>query len=312
MGFYDPAMIDDLNAMAAFVALAEARSFRRAGDRLGVTASAVSHTLRRLEDRLGVVLVHRTSRSMHLTEAGQRLYESVRPALEEVRAAAAAVAALGREPRGTLRLHVAGVAESFLSGPILDGFLAAHPHVSLDVFVSDEPLDIVAAGFDAGVRLGEVIDVDMAAVPLAGDERLLVVGAPSYFARRPPPTHPRDLSDHECLNWHPTPTAPGYRWEFVEGGREFSVSVPTRVLTNQASLLLRLARAGRGLTMLYERELQADLERGDLVAVLEEFCTPFQGFFLYYPERRQAAPPLRALTDFILAWRRRPGTERSR
>jgi DNA-binding transcriptional LysR family regulator len=232
------------------------------------------------------------------------LYASVRPALDEVRAAAAAVGALGSEPRGTLRLHVAGVAESFLGGPVIDGFLAAHPHVRLDVFVSDEPLDIVTSGYDAGVRLGEVIDVDMAAVPLAGDERMLVVGAPAYFARHPKPTHPRDLAHHECLNWHPTPDAPAYRWEFTENGRDFSVAVPSRVLTNQVSLLLHLTRAGRGLTMYFERELRGDLARGDLVAVLEEYSTPFPGFFLYYPGRRQASPPLRALVDYILGWRR--------
>lgn len=297
-------MNDDLNAMAVFAALAEARSFRRAGDRLGVTASAVSHTLRRLEERLGVVLAHRTSRSMHLTEAGELLYASVRPALEEVRAAAAAVGALGSEPRGMLRLHVAGVAESFLGGPVLDGFLAAHPHVRLDVFVSDEPLDIVGSGYDAGVRLGEVIDVDMVAVPVGDNERLLVVGAPAYFARHPKPAHPRDLAHHDCLNWHPTADAPAYRWEFTEDGREFSVAVPSRVLTNQAALLLRLARAGRGLTMLYERELRDDIARGDLEVVLEAYSTPFPGFYLYYPGRRQASPPLRALVDYILSWRR--------
>lgn len=297
-------MIDDLNAMAVFVALAETKSFRRAGDRLGVTASAVSHTLRRLEERLGVVLAHRTSRSMHLTEAGEMLYASVGPALQEVRDAAAAVGALGSEPRGTLRLHVAGAAESFLSGPVLDGFLAAHPHVRLDVFVSDEALDIVGSGYDAGVRLGEVIDVDMIAVPLAGDERMLVVGAPSYFARHPRPTHPRDLAQHECLNWHPTADAPAYRWEFTEDGRDFSVAVPNRVLTNHVPLLLRMVRAGRGLTIYFERELRGDIDRGDLEVVLEEFSTPFPGFFLYYPGRRQASPPLRALIDYILEWRR--------
>jgi DNA-binding transcriptional LysR family regulator len=304
-------MIDDLNAMAVFVALAETKSFRRAGDRLGVTASAVSHTLRRLEERLGVVLAHRTSRSMHLTQAGELLYASVGPALQEVRDAAAAVGALGTEPRGTLRLHVAGAAESFLSGPVLDGFLAMHPHVRLDVFVSDEPLDIVGSGYDAGVRLGEVIDVDMIAVPLAGDERLLVVGAPSYFARHPKPVHPRDLAHHECLNWHPTADSPAYRWEFTEDGRDFSVAVPNRVLTNHVPLLLRMVRAGRGLTVYFERELRGDIERGDLEVVLEEYSTPFPGFFLYYPGRRQASPPLRALIDYILSWRRnsrdRPG-----
>ena len=297
-------MTEDMNAIAVFAALAEARSFRGAGDRLGVTASAVSQTLRRLEARLGVALAHRSSRSMRLTAAGELLYASVRPALAEVRAAAAAVGALGSEPRGTLRLHVAGVAENFLGGPVLDGFLAAHPHVRLEVFVSDEPLDIVAAGYDAGVRLGEVIDGDMVAVPLAGDERLIVVGAPAYFARHPKPTHPRDLADHECLNWRPKADAPAYRWEFTEHGRDFSVAVPSRVLTNDVALLLRLARAGRGLTMLYERELQDDLARGDLEIVLDEYSTPFPGFYLYYPARRHAAPPLRALVDHVRRTRR--------
>lgn len=302
-------MTDDLNAMAAFVALAEAKSFRGAGERLGVTASAVSQSLRRLEEQLGVVLAHRTSRSMHLTAAGEQLYASVGPALAQVRAAAAAAGALGSEPGGTLRLHVAGVAESFLSGPVIDGFLAEYPNVRLEVFVSDEPLDIVAAGYDAGVRLGEVIDGDMIAVPLAGDERLIVVGAPAYFARHPKPAHPRDLAHHECLNWRPTADARGYEWEFTEAGREFSVAVPARVLTNDVSLLLRLARVGRGLTMLYERELHDDLARGDLEVVLDEFSTPFPGFYLYYPARRQALPPLRALVDHIR--RTRKGARRS-
>ncbi len=294
----------DLNAMAVFVALAEAKSFRAAGDRLGVTASAVSQTLKKLEERLGVALAHRTSRSMHLTDAGELLYAAVRPALDELRAATVAVGALGRETRGTLRLHVAGVAEGFLSGPVLDGFLDRHPHVRLDVFVSDEPLDIVAAGYDAGVRLGELIDRDMVAVPLAGNERLLVAGAPSYWQRHPKPRHPRDLTEHQCLNWHPTADAPPYRWEFTESGRDFSVAVPSRVLTNQAGLLLRLARSGHGLAMLYERELEEDLKRGTLVSVLETFCAPFSGFYLYYPERRRTSPPLRALIDHIRRVRR--------
>lgn len=298
-------MIDDLNSMAVFVALAEAKSFRGAADRLGVTASAVSQTLRRLEEQLGVALAHRTSRSMRLTEAGEQLYAAVRPALEEVRAAASAVGSRGNEPRGTLRLHVAGVAESFLGGPVLEGFLAQHPHVRLEVFVSDEPLDIVAAGYDAGVRLGEVIDGDMIAVAITGDQRLVVVGAPSYFARHPKPVHPRDLAQHECLNWRPTADAPAYRWEFTENGREFSVAVPNRVLTNLVPLLHRLARAGFGLTMLYEQDVQGDLARGDLEAVLEEYSTPFPGFYLFYPGRRDASPPLRALVEFIRRSRER-------
>src|SRR5918911_4753286 len=205
-------MPEDLNAMSVFAAVAEAKGFRSAGERLGVSASAVSQTLRKLEERLGVVLVQRTTRSVHLTEAGERLYASVRPALEEVRAAVAAVGELSREPRGTLRLLVSTGAEHFLRDQLLAGFLAAHPHVRLDLAVSNAVTDIVANGYDAGVQLGEVIDRDMIAVPVSGDLRLAVVGAPSYFAKHPKPKHPRDLADHDVVNWHATAEAPPYRW----------------------------------------------------------------------------------------------------
>ncbi len=296
--------VEDLNLMAVFAALAEARNFRIAGERLGVSASAVSQALRKLERQLGVVLAHRTSRSVRLTAAGERLYAGVRPALDEVRATVAAVGELGGEPRGTLRLYVADAAESFLSGPLLAGFLTGHPHVDLDVDVSNAPIDIVREGYDAGIRLGEVIDRDMIAVPVSGDLRLVAVGAPSYLARRPKPQHPRDLVAHEILNWHPTPDAPPYRWEFTENGRDFSVALRGRVLTTEAAVLARLARAGVGLAMLYEDQVRDDVVRGDLVPVLEAFSTPFAGFYLYYPERRHASPALRALVDYLKRTRR--------
>ena len=193
-------MADDLNGMAVFVAVAEAKGFRAAGERLGVSASAVSQALRRLEERLGVALVQRTTRSVRLTHAGERLYAAARPALDELRAAVAAVGELGPEPRGTLRLHVSTAADAFLAGPLLAGFLAAHPQVQLDLLVSDAPVDIVAEGYDAGIQLGEVIDRDMIAVAVTGDIRLVVVGASAYFARRRPPAHPRDLAEHDCIN----------------------------------------------------------------------------------------------------------------
>lgn len=264
----------------------------------------MSQSLRRLEERLGVTLVRRTTRSVHLTEAGERLYAVARPALDDIQAAVAAVGELGDEPRGTLRLHVATVAERFLSGPLLAGFLTAHPHIHLDLFASDEPLDIVAEGYDAGIRLGEVIDRDMIAVPVSGDLRLVVVGAPSYFARRPPPKHPRDLVEHECINWHPTPTVPPYRWEFTENGRDFSVDVRARVLTNDPALNIRLARAGVGLSLADDR-VRDDIARGDLVPVLKRFSTPFPGYYLYYPQRRHASPALRALVAYLREARRR-------
>ena len=157
----------------------------------------------------------------------------------------AAVGELSPEPRDTLRLLVSTGAELFLRDAVLAGFLATHPHVRLDLAVSNESTDIVERGYDAGIQLGEVIDRDMIAVPISGDLRLAVVGAPSYFARHPEPMHPRELVQHECVNWHPTPDAPPYRWEFTENGRDFSVAVPTRVLTTDPALIIRLARAQR-------------------------------------------------------------------
>lgn len=291
-------MADHLDGLAVFVAVAESKGFRAAGNRLGVSGSAVSQALRKLEERVGVALVQRTTRSVRLTEAGERLYAAARPALDELRAAVNAVGELSDEPRGTLRLHVAGAAEVFLRGPLVAGFLAANPRVQLDLFVSDAPVDIVAAGYDAGIRLGEVIDRDMIAVPVSGDIRLVVVGAPSYFARRAKPTHPRDLVEHECINWHPTAEASPYRWEFTEEGREFSVDVRARVLTNDPALNIRLAREGAGLTLADDR-VRDDVARGALVPVLEEFSTPFPGFYLYYPQRRHVSPALRALIDLL-------------
>jgi len=269
-----------------------------------VSGSAVSQALRRLEERLGVVLVQRTTRSVRLTEAGERLYAAARPALEELRAAVAAVGEVSSEPRGTLRLHTASSAESFLNGVLLAGFLEAHPHIRLDLFVSDEPVDIVADGYDGGIRLGEVIDRDMIAVPVSGDIRLVVVGAPSYFARHPKPRHPRDLVDHDCINWHPTASAPPYRWEFTEDDRDFSVAVRSRVLTNDPALNIRLARAGAGLTLADDR-VRDDVASGELVPVLEKFSTPFPGFYLYYPQRRHASPALRALVDYVRSAKRK-------
>ena len=297
-------MIDDLNGMTVFAAVAETKGFRAAGDRLGVSASAVSQALRKLEERLGIALVQRTTRSVRLTEAGEQLYASVRPALEDVRSAVTALGEMSGEPRGTVRLYVAPVSDAFLAGPLLTGFLADHPRVMLDVAAGDALVDIVATGYDAGIQLGEVIDRDMIAVPVSGDIRLVVVGAPAYFVRRRRPAHPRDLVEHECINWHQTPEAPPYRWEFTERGRDFSVAVQSRVLTTDPALIIGLARAAAGLAMVYEFQVRDELRRGDLVPVLEEFSAPFPGFYLYYPQRRHVSPALRALLDYLRNARR--------
>lgn len=192
-----------LDGTTVFVAVAETRNFRVAGERLGVSSSAVSQSLRKLEERIGVSLVHRTTRSVRLPEAGERLYAAVRTIVDS-----------------TIRLLIGTTADPVLARLPLADFVTAYPRVRLDLVVSDAVVDIVAAGFDAGIQLGEVIDRDMIAVPATGDIRMTVVGSPAYFARRPKPEHPRDLVEHECLNWHPTPEAPAYRWEFTEPGAE--------------------------------------------------------------------------------------------
>ena len=297
--------LDTLDGLAVFVAIAEVKNFRVAGERLGVSASAVSQTLRKLEERLGVPLVHRTTRSVRLSEAGERLYGAVRPALEEVQSAIAAVGELSDEPAGTLRLLVGTAADPMLSGPLLIDFLTAHPRITLDVVVSDDVGDIVADGYDAGIQLGEVIDRDMIAVPVTGDIRMTVVGAPAYFARHPKPRHPRDLLEHTCLNWHPSPGAPPYRWEFMENGRDIVVAVRARVLSTDSAINIRMARAGLGLAILYEDQVRDEVARGELVPVLEEFCEPFAGYYLFYPHRRHASPSLRALIEHLRASRNR-------
>jgi DNA-binding transcriptional LysR family regulator len=291
--------LDALDGIVVFVAVAEAKNFRVAGERLRVSASAVSQALRKLEERLGVPLVHRTTRSVSLSEAGKRLYGSVRPALQEVEAATAAVGELGDAPRGTLRLLVGTAADPVIAGPLLAEFLTMHPHVSLELVVSDAVGDIVAEGYDAGIQLGEVIDRDMIAVPVTGDIRMTVVGAPSYFARHPEPGHPRDLTQHDCLNWHPAAGTPPYRWEFTEDGREIVIAVRSRVLSTDSAVNIRLARAGLGLAIVYEDQVRDEIARGELVPVLERFCEPFPGYYLFYPQRRQASPALRALIDHL-------------
>lgn len=294
----------DLNALAVFHAVAETGGFRSAADRLGVTRSAVSQTIRKLEERMGVALVRRTTRSVSLTEEGARLHTAVAPALAEIDAAVEAASDQQGRPRGVLRLAVSSIAEDFLSGRLLAGFAGAHPEVRLDIVVTDEEFDIVAAGYDAGVRLGEVIEADLIAVPISGDQREMAACAPSYLARFGAPQHPRDLVRHRCIGWRPRPDVAPYRWEFTEDGRDFDVAVAPEITTNDLRLMIRLARAGAGVTFAVADCLRPSVERGELVPVLQEFCPPYPGFHLYYPGRRNLAPKLRALVDHVREYRR--------
>ncbi len=292
-------MTADLNSLSVFLAVAEARNFRLAAERLGVTRSAVSQSLRKLEDALGIALVYRTTRSVRLTEAGEELQARVSPALADVEAALAGARDRNAAPSGQLRLAVSSIAEWFLAGPLFASFIDACPGVQLDVTVTDAEFDIVAAGFDAGVRLGEVIEQDMIAVPASGDQRQLVVASPSYLERRGVPAHPRELVKHRCVGWRPSPDVAPYRWDFEADGRRFDVALDPQVATNDMRVMLNTALAGGGFTLGMEETFRRHIEQGALVAVLEEFCPRFPGFFLYYPDRRNQAPKLRALVDHV-------------
>ncbi|MBB4569117.1 LysR family transcriptional regulator [Rhizobium leucaenae] len=296
-------MEPDLNALAVFALVAEERSFRATATRLGVTRSAVSQTIRRLEENIGIALVLRTTRSVSLTEAGERLYERVAPAVAEMRRALEKTEALTELPRGRLRLAVSSIAERFLAGPLLADFVHKYPEVELDITVTDAEFDIVAEGYDAGVRLGEVIAQNMIAVPLAGLERQLAVCAPSYRECFGVPSHPADLAGHACIGWRPSPKSAPYRWEFAEAGKEFSVAVPSTITTNDMGLMIKLAVAGAGISFGMEESFRPAIGRGELMPILEEYCPYFGGFYLYYPSRRNTAPKLRALIEHVKRFR---------
>lgn len=288
----------DLNLLRVFRAVAEGGSFRAAGDRLGVTRSAVSQAMRRLEDALRIALVQRSTRSMRLTEAGERLHRQLADplamidrAIEETRDDA--------QPRGLLRIASTSIAERFLSGPLIAGFVAAHPGVVLDVTVTDAEFDIVAAGFDAGVRLGEVIARDMIAIPVSGPQREVAVATPAYLRRHGTPAHPRDLVAHRCIGWRPSPEVAPWRWEFVEDGRAFDVAVDPQLTTNDLRLMQRVALAGGGITFGPEECFRRWIDGAELVPMLEDYLPPFPGFFLYFPNRRNQSAKLRALIAHV-------------
>lgn len=292
----------DLTGMAIFIAVAETNSFRSAAERVGVTRSAVSQAIRRMEDRLGVALVQRTTRSVTLTDAGRNLHARVAPAMNEVQHAMEAVGGETR-PAGVLRLAVSSIAERFMDGTLFAGFSKVFPHVTLDVTVTDDNVDLVADGFDAGVRLGEVIDQDMVAVPVSKDQRQVVVASPEYLARHPAPAHPRDLVGHRCIGWRPSRDVAPYRWEFCEAGRDFAVAVDPVVTTNEMRVMVNAALAGGGFTCGMEEIFRPHLDSGRLVAVLDAFCPPFAGFFLCYPSRRTVPPKLRVFIEHVQRWR---------
>lgn len=290
---------DNLNDLRAFVAVARERSFTRAAAKLGVSQSALSHTIRAVEERLGLRLLTRTTRSVSPTEAGERLLQTVAPRLEEIDAELAALTELREKPAGTIRITTTEYAAETILWPKVAKVLSKYPDIKVEIIVEQGLTDIAAEGYDAGVRLGEQVAKDMIAVRIAPDMRMAVVGSPSYFAKRPLARTPRELIGHNCINLR-VPTRGGlYAWEFEKGKRQLRVHVEGQLVFNGTAQMLNSALAGLGLAYLPEDLVRPHLARGRLKRVLEDWCPPFSGYHLYYPSRRQPTPAFALLVEAL-------------
>jgi DNA-binding transcriptional LysR family regulator len=291
--------LDHLNVLAAFLTIAEERSFTKAANRLGLSRSALSHAVRGLEERLGVRLLARTTRSVAPTEAGEQLIARLRPALGEVESVLDQIVGLRAEPAGRVRLLVTPLSATMVLAPKLAEFGRRFPDVVLEVTTTQESrTELVAEGFAAGIHLGESIQRDMVAVRVSRDQRLAVVGSPHYFASHPTPGTPHELPNHRCINLRGGSAGP-YRWEFEKDGEALAVDVTGPLLLDDADLMIRAAIDGVGLTFSFEEYVAPQIASGALVRVLEDWCPPFPGYFLYYPSRRQQPAALSVLIDTL-------------
>lgn len=285
--------------LLAFLAVAKERSFTRAAAKLGISQSALSHSVRGLEERLGLRLLTRTTRSVTPTEAGERLLRTVGPRFDEIDAEMAALSELREKPAGSIRITTSEYAAEAILWPALAKLLPGYPDIKVEIIVDYGLTDIVAERYDAGVRLGEQVAKDMIAVRIGPDMRMAVVGAPSYFANRPRPRTPQDLAGHVCINLR-LPTFGGvYAWEFEKGKRALKVHVEGQLVFNNIALRLNAALAGSGLAYLPEDQVQTHLADGRLIRVLADWCPPFSGCHLYYPSRRQPTPAFALLVDAL-------------
>jgi DNA-binding transcriptional LysR family regulator len=291
----------DLADLTAFAAVADQLSFRAAASRLGVTPSALSHSMRQLEERLGVRLLNRTTRSVSVTDAGLRLLERLRPAIDQI-AGALEDLNQGRErPMGRLRIYANHLAASAVIAPIWGRFLSTYPEVHLELAVGLAPIDIVAKGFDAGIGPRDRAAVDMTAVRVMGPMKIVVVGAPTYFARRRPPRSPDDLPGHSCVQYRLASDGDVLAWPFERNRKSRRIAVDGPVIVNDPNLAVRAALDGLGIAYTLEALAEPFLRSGQLVRVLDDWSPSFEGLFLYYPGRRQVPAALRALIDMIRA-----------
>jgi DNA-binding transcriptional LysR family regulator len=289
-----------LPAVVAFARVAHHASFTRAADELGVSASALSQTVRTLEAQLGVRLLHRTTRRVALSEHGARFLEQVKPGLAQIEAAFLDLDTVRDRPAGRLRITLPRVVADQLVMPWLPSFLARYPQIEVELCVDSALVDVVAEGFDAGIRLGECLARDMIAVPLGPMQRQVICAAPDYFRRHPPPQTPADLVDHDCIV-HRMSNGRRMAWEFTRDGRDFEVEVSGTLVFNDSGLTHAAALAGLGLAPGFESVVAADVAAGRLLRVLDDWQQPFAGFYLYYPAREHLAPKLRVFIDHLRA-----------
>jgi DNA-binding transcriptional LysR family regulator len=287
----------DLAELSAFATVAEERSFTRAAGRLGVSQSALSHSIRGLEKRLGVQLLARTTRSVSATAAGAALLDELAPALEKISRAVAETMQLRERPAGRIRLVIPRSAAEMVLIPKLAAFARTYPDIVLEVTSSNDPVDLVADEYDAGVQLGEFIERDMIAVRVTREMRLAVVGSPAYFTANPIPKHPQELKDHSCIGFRFTKGL--YRWEFEKGRKALTVNPQGPASFDDPDLVIRAVLEGVGIGTSMEDNLTMLLNKGRLVQVLQDWCPTFPGYFLYYPSRRNQPAALAALIQTL-------------
>ncbi|KRR11567.1 LysR family transcriptional regulator [Bradyrhizobium valentinum] len=287
--------------LRAFVAVAEQGNFSKAAEQLGLSPSSLSQIIRTFEERLGVRLIHRTTRSVSLTEAGERLLLRIRPALAELDAALSDVGHFRDRPAGIVRVRCLRHAFRIYVAPILVAFHTAYPDIKLDILVDDAIVDLVAGGFDVGFTLGEVLEKDMVGVKLGGEMRQIAVASPDYIARHGRPETPKDLHSHKCIRWRWSGRVTPYNWEFFKDGAWFEVEVDGPLILSEQTMTIDAAVQGMGIAFWIEQELKPLIDQGKLVSLLEEYSAPFPGFYICYPQQRQMAPALRAFIDFVKA-----------
>lgn len=291
----DKPSLGDLTALAA---IAAHRSFRKAADELGLSPSTLSHMMRVLEQNLGVRLLNRTTRSVAPTEAGERLVARLQPLLRDLDAALDEVDDFRSRPSGTLRINTSEPAARKLMKTVVPTFLARHPEMALDLVTEGKLVDIVADGFDAGIRLGEAVPQDMIAVRFGGEMRFVAVASPAYLKARKPPRAPDDLNDHACIRQR-LPSGKLYRWEFERHGQELAIDVPGALTLDNMELMADAAVDGLGIAYVSIFVAQPRIDSGKLVSVLDDWCPPIPGLFLYYPGHRHVPAGLRAFIDVM-------------